>query len=250
MCITAMLLGLSGLCLVGDTADDDRELLRLTAEQHRHRVIIDTVNAIKSSRTEIKRLRSEAARNRHLRSSHGKQIRTLNGQIEVMTDKLEVLLRLLRWAVEPINSLYIGAIGTLRVARRGDTSRTTSIRIIQVMNASSARIKYRQQEAWMNMDTTGLVDGSPALPAGVWKVTGTRKYTTVLGAPRTLFVLDRTEIDPSPIAVTPIDDDEIKRILRATKTANPFKPPPRPARPAKAKKKTKRGAKFGNFSGS
>jgi hypothetical protein len=67
---------------------------------------------------------------------------------------------------------------------------------IQVIDDNAAIMEWSRTLHWVEMPTAGIVDGKTYEMNKVMRVTGTKRYTTVLGAQRTILALEAVgEID-------------------------------------------------------
>lgn len=71
-------------------------------------------------------------------------------------------------------------------------------RVAQVVDKTNVVIDFRPARAlesgWFEGDTSGLVDGQTVEFAGLYRVTGTKTYTTVTGGSRTVYVFTRAAV--------------------------------------------------------
>lgn len=75
------------------------------------------------------------------------------------------------------------------------------LRIVQIVDATNARAELFtvhgfEQDVWVVMSTVGQVDDTQLIIRGrVWQLTGTKTYTTVTGATRTVPVWSLEKLD-------------------------------------------------------
>lgn len=105
------------------------------------------------------------------------------------------------------SSLRVGQAGLII---SGGRDAPASFKVSQIIDEKNAILSREDEAFWVVMPTTGLVDDNTVKLTGPMEVAGTKKYTTVTGAGRTVLLLQR------------FDTTEIERwhgILQARKAA-------------------------------
>lgn len=91
--------------------------------------------------------------------------------------------------MEP-DSLKVGMLGRL-----GNERGPYAFEIQTVVDKSNAIVKTGNSYLWLEIPTTGMVDGKRFTFNGLMEVTGTRTYKTVIGGSKTIFVLRIVDVD-------------------------------------------------------
>jgi hypothetical protein len=84
------------------------------------------------------------------------------------------------------NELQVGQVGLITVNGRQPVLATA----IQVIDDNNAIMEWSSTLHWVQMPTAGMVDDKTYPMNRVMRVTGTKRYTTVLGAQRTILALE------------------------------------------------------------
>lgn len=94
----------------------------------------------------------------------------------------------------------IGAIGKIaHHVLNGEYAEEVSFKVVQIIDDDELLLDtaglWKEHTYWVrNMNTEGLVDGARIKLDGVWSLTGTKRYENVLGAARTVYLLDKLDL--------------------------------------------------------
>lgn len=84
-----------------------------------------------------------------------------------------------------LDKMNVGDIGIVTDNGR----RELLVKIQQVVDADNVIVSYGQEWLWLKIPTAGFVDGRTLTLDKTMEVTGTRRYSTVVGGSKTVFVL-------------------------------------------------------------
>lgn len=95
--------------------------------------------------------------------------------------------------------MKVGSIGTMpgrirveQVAGPGDCIGKVSFGFSGLVGKTAVN-SWVEKTLWIKADTAGMTDGAGATLEGIWEVTGTKTYTTVLGGSNTVMVLEQLD---------------------------------------------------------
>ena len=116
-----------------------------------------------------------------------KKVRTRMKEIEARIEQLKSV----EWITPKVrcNELQVGQVGVITF----DGSNPVHGKVIQVIDADNAIIEWSSTHHWVKMPTAGMVDGKRYAMDRVMHVAGTKQYTTILGARRTLLEIHAVE---------------------------------------------------------
>lgn len=100
------------------------------------------------------------------------------------------------WSPLNMRSRKVGSIGTIESIV--DNGVDAGAFVVQVIDDENAIVRCRtysesfgKDHLWAKMPTAGLVDGSAVRLAGVWEITGTKRFPTLNGGQRTIFLIEQ-----------------------------------------------------------
>lgn len=92
----------------------------------------------------------------------------------------------------PLKSVNVGDIGFMT---SGDPNQPSVVRVFQVIDGDSILAKHGERIFWLNTPTGNLTDDDTLLLNDVLEVAGTQKYDTVAGGSKTVYRLERFDIN-------------------------------------------------------
>jgi hypothetical protein len=92
----------------------------------------------------------------------------------------------------PLNVVNEGDIGFMT---SGEPNQPAIVRVFQVIDGDSLLAKYGGRIFWLNMPTGNLTDDAPLVLKDVLEVAGTQTYDTAAGGSKTVYRLERFDID-------------------------------------------------------
>jgi hypothetical protein len=98
------------------------------------------------------------------------------------------------WIVPKLrsNELEVGQVGIITY----DGRNPVKAKAVQVIDGNNVIMEWGSTLYWVGMSTAGMVDDKVYVMSPVMHVKGTKSYTTVLGASKTLLEIHATDIEP------------------------------------------------------
>jgi len=84
------------------------------------------------------------------------------------------------------NDLRVGQVGLITI----NGTNPVHAKAIQVISPNAVIMEWSRNMHWVEMPTAGMVDGGTYVMNRVMRITGTKTYTTVLGAQRTILAME------------------------------------------------------------
>jgi hypothetical protein len=110
------------------------------------------------------------------------------------------------------NQLQVGQVGLITY----DGTNPVHAKAIQVIDDNTAIMEWSSTLHWVEMPTSGMVDGKSYVMDRVMRITGTKRYTTVLGAQRTVLAMeavDEADMDALPRQPEPEASPELEHMI-------------------------------------
>jgi len=92
----------------------------------------------------------------------------------------------------PLNAVKVGDIAFMT---SGEPNQPATVRVFQVIDGDSILAKYGERIFWLNTPTDNLTDDDPLFLNDVLEVAGTQTYNTAAGGSKTVYRLERFDID-------------------------------------------------------
>ena len=130
--------------------------------------------------------------------SNTKYVRATPQERREAKEKLKMLLAELKEGKTlpvlriPLSSVNVGDIGFMT---SGDPNQPATVRVFQVIDGESILAKFGGRIFWLNTPTHNLTDDDNLFLNDVLEVAGTESYNTVAGGTKTVYRLERFDIE-------------------------------------------------------